>query len=76
MRGTGRRVTRKVLVCSVAVSVVLFVVAAPFGHSRHGVGLVMSDVFWPLFLISMLVLIILALIAAVQRVMVQRSRRQ
>jgi hypothetical protein len=74
MRVAARRVTWKVLLVSAAVSVVLFVIAAPFGQDHHGVGLVMSDIFWPLFLISVAVFIILALIALVQLVMAGRAR--
>jgi hypothetical protein len=74
MRVTARRVTWKVLLVSAAVSGVLFVIAAPFGQDHHGIGLVMSDIFWPLFLISGAVFIILALIAAVQLVMAGRAR--
>jgi peptidoglycan biosynthesis protein MviN/MurJ (putative lipid II flippase) len=76
MRVTARRVTWKVLLVSAAVSVVLFVIAAPFGHDHHGIGLVMSDIFWPLFLISVGVFIILALIAVVQLVVARRPRRR
>lgn len=61
---------------SVAASVVLFVVAAPFGHDHHGVGMVMSDILWPLFLISVVVFILLALIAMVQLVMPRRTIRR
>jgi len=50
MRATARTVTGKVLLVSAAVSVALFVIAAPFGQDHHGIGLVMSDIFWPLFL--------------------------
>ena len=74
MRVTARRVTWKVLLVSAAASVVLFLIAAPFGHDHHGIGLVMSDIFWPLFLISVGVFIILALIAVVQLVMAGRAR--
>ena len=74
MRVTARRVTWKVLLVSAAVSGVLFVIAAPFGHDHHGIGLVMSDIFWPLFLISVAAFIILALIAVVQLVMAGRAR--
>ena len=76
MRVTARRVTGKVLLVSAAASVVLFVIAAPFGHDHHGIGLVMSDIFWPLFLISVGVFIILALIAAVQLVMARGTRHR
>jgi hypothetical protein len=59
------RVTRRILVIAFVSSVVLFLLAAPFGHDRHGVGLVLSDVFWTLFLISVPVFAVLCLIAAV-----------
>ena len=49
-------------------------IAAPFGQDHHGFGLVMSDIFWTLFLISVPVFIILALIAVVQLVMAGRAR--
>jgi len=48
---------------SAAASVVLFIIAAPFGHDHHGAGMVMSDIFWPLFLISVPVFVIVAVIA-------------
>jgi peptidoglycan biosynthesis protein MviN/MurJ (putative lipid II flippase) len=76
MRVTARRVTGKVLLISAAASVVLFVIAAPFGQDHHGAGLVMSDIFWPLFLISVVVFILLALAAVAQLVMARRTRRR
>lgn len=76
VRVTARRVTGKVLLVSAAASVVLFVIAAPFGHDHHGIGLVMSDIFWPLFLISVVVFILLALLAIAQLVMARRTRRR
>jgi hypothetical protein len=72
MRFTARRVTGKVLLVSAAASVILFVIAAPFGNDHHGIGLVMSDIFWPLFLISVVVFILLALIAVVQLAIARR----
>jgi len=51
----------------------LFVIAAPFGHDHHGVGLVLSDVFWTLFLISVPVFIVLCLIASVSAVVGRRQ---
>ena len=62
------------MLVSAAVSAVLFVIAAPFGQDHHGFGLVMSDIFWTLFLISVPVFIILALIAVVQLVVAGRAR--
>jgi len=76
MRVTAKRVTGKVLLLSAVASVVLFVIAAPFGHDHHGIGLVMSDIFWPLFLISVGVFILLVLIAVVQLVTARRTQRR
>jgi hypothetical protein len=72
MRLSARRVTGKVLLVSAAASVILFVIAAPFGNDHHGIGLVMSDIFWPLFLTSVVVFILLALIAVVQLAIARR----
>jgi hypothetical protein len=42
-KGTDVKVTRRILIISFVSCVVLFVIAAPFGHDHHGVGLVLSD---------------------------------
>jgi hypothetical protein len=67
------KVTRRILIISFVSCVVLFVIAAPFGHDHHGVGLVLSDVFWTLFLISVPVFIVLCLIASVSAVVGRRQ---
>ena len=77
-RGLGERkrdvkVTRRILIISFVSCVVLFVIAAPFGHDHHGVGLVLSDVFWTLFLVSVPVFIVLCLIASVSAVLGRRQ---
>lgn len=59
------KVSRRVLIISLVSCVVLFVLAAPFGHDHHGVGHVLSDIFWTLFVISIPVFIVLCLVASV-----------
>ena len=68
------RVTRKILLISLATSVVLFVVAAPFGNMKNhsSFGYQFGDVVFTMFLISVPVFLILAIIAVVQAVMTRR----
>jgi hypothetical protein len=74
--GSPRRLTGKTVLFSAIATVVLFLVAAPFGHSHHGAGLIMSDIFWPLFLISVPVLLVLALVVLIQAVLARRPSRR
>ena len=68
MTVSRRRVTRKVVLISFATSVVLFLAAAPFGQDHHGVGVVLSDIFWPAFLISVVVFLALVIVSLVHLV--------
>jgi ribose/xylose/arabinose/galactoside ABC-type transport system permease subunit len=74
MRVTGKRVTRKILLISLATSVVLFVIAIPFGNGKnhHSFGYVFGNVVFTLFLISVPVFLVLVIIAVVQAVMARR----
>jgi hypothetical protein len=75
MRVSSLRVSRRTLIVAAVAVVVLFVIAAPFGNDHHGVGLVLSDVFWTLFLISVPVFVALCLIAAVSAAVGRRQAR-
>jgi hypothetical protein len=75
MTVSRRRVTRKIVLISFVTSVVLFVAAAPFGHDHHGVGVVLSDIFWPAFLISVVVFLALVVVSIVQLVVGAINRR-
>ena len=62
------KVSRGTLILGFGVVVVLFLVAAPFGGDHHGVGLVLSDVLWTMFLISVPVFLVLCAVATVSAV--------
>ena len=68
------RVTRTSLLISLATSVVLFVVAAPFGNIKNhsSFGYQFGNVVFVIFLISVPVFLILVIIAVVQAVMARR----
>lgn len=74
MRVTSKRVTRKILLINLLTSVLLFVIALPFGNGKnhHSFGYQFGNVVFTLFLISVLVFLVLAVIAVVQAVMTRR----
>jgi hypothetical protein len=75
MTVSRRRVTRRTVLISFATSVVLFLAALPFGKDHHGVGVVLSDIFWPAFLISVVVFLALVVVSIVQLVVGAINRR-
>jgi cation transporter-like permease len=68
------RVTRKILLIALATSVVLFVIAAPFGNVKNhsSFGYQFGNVVFAMFLISVPVLLVLVIMATVQAVMARR----
>jgi hypothetical protein len=68
------RVSSKILLISLATSVVLFLVAAPFGNMKNhsSFGYQFGNVVFAMFLISVPVFLVLVIIAVVQAVMARR----
>ena len=67
----------RILLFSLAASVILFLIAMPFGSGKnhHSVSYEFGNVVWVLFLISVPVLIVLTIVFLVQR-LINRSRRR
>jgi hypothetical protein len=74
-------VTRKLLISSAAVVVALFVIANPLGDSHHGLGkhnafdAGLGQTVWVAFLIGAVALIVLVLVALIQRGLRSRQSR-
>jgi hypothetical protein len=64
----------RILLLSLATSVILFLIAMPFGSEKnhHSVSYEFGNVVWVLFLVSLLVLIVLTVVFLVQR-LISRS---